>query len=97
MHKLYTAQTANDTSAGNAVVVRGGELGVHSYGTWDGASMVIKLSNVGAGSSGITEITATADDYTNIQVPAGVYMWAELSSAGGSTSVSCWVAGEGVD
>lgn len=97
MEKLYTEQTENDSSAGNAIRATGRELAIHAFGTWDTATLTIKMSTNGT-NNGVAEFTYTEDGFDRgITVPAGVTIWAELSSVGASTSVSCWVAGQGND
>ena len=97
IEKLYTAQTANESSEGNIITATGRELTVQVWGTWDTATLSVYLSVDGTNGVLLTDLTFTDDDFVAIQVPAGNSIWAVLSSVGGSTSVSCWIAGQGTD
>ena len=97
MEKLYTNQTANDSTKGNVIIATGRELTVQAWGTWDGATVGVYLSVDGVTGVLLSELTFTSDSFKGIQVPAGNRVWAELSSAGASTDVSVWIAGQGTD
>lgn len=100
MEKLYTSQTGNESSKGNAIVSTGRELTVQAWGTWDTAILSVYLAvSAPASNSGVLlpELTFTADDMVAVQVPAGNYVWAVLSSVGGATDVSLWINGQGND
>ncbi len=97
MEKLYTAQTANDATKGNKIVSLGRELAVQAWGTWDTATLGVYLSVDGTNGVLLSDLTFTDDGFIAIQIPAGVHVWAELSSVGASTNVNCWIAGQGGD
>ena len=98
MQKLFTAQTEVDVTADNIFSAKGTELSAHAYGTWDGQTISIYLSTVAAGVGGIlkSDLTFTADGWTNFQVPAGTYVWATIAGAG-TFSLNLNIAGQGTD
>ena len=102
MLKLFTNATANDATKANAVTITGQvtatALGVHVAGTFDTCTVGVYISNFGA-TNGVllTELTFTAAGYANLSAPPGTTIWAELSSVGASTDISCWVSGQGND
>lgn len=93
MHKLYTSQTANDSTKANSFVASGREVAVHAFGTWDGATVGVYMSLNGT-SNGLLldDLTFTEDGFQIVSVPSGVTIWAQLSSAGGSTDLNTWVS-----
>ena len=97
MEKLFTAKTANDATAANAINATGSELAVHAFGTWDGATLGVYLSNNGT-SNGVllADLTFTSDGWVALQVPPGGSIWAQLSGVG-TSSVNCWISGQGTD
>ena len=99
MLKLFTDATANDATKANAVEITGQviatALGVHVAGTFDGATVNVYISNFGA-SFGVllAELSFSTAGFANVNLSPETTIWAELSSAGASTSLSCWVSGQ---
>ena len=96
MEKLYTAQASNDSTKANKIISTGRELTVQAWGTWDGATLGVYLSVDGTNGILLSDLTFTDDGMVAIQVPAGNHVWAQLSGVG-TSSVNCWIAGQGTD
>jgi hypothetical protein len=96
LEKLFTAQTTNDTTASNIITATGRELTVQAWGTWGGATLSVYLSVDGTNGVLLTDLTLTADGMVAIQVPSGNRVWATLTGVG-TSSVNCWINGQGKD
>lgn len=101
MEKLFTNQTANDSTSDNKIVATGRELTVQAYGTWDTAtlSVFLSVSDPATGNDGVllTDLIFTDDGMIAVQVPAGNYVWATMASVGASTDLNLWINGQGND
>ena len=96
LEKLFTTQAANDTTRANVITATGRELSVQAFGTWGGATLSVYLSVDGTNGVLLDELTFTEDGWQNICIPAGNKIWAELSGVG-TTSIGCWINGQGND
>ena len=102
MKKLFTAATANNTTKANVFVTTGDidtiPLVAHCFGTFDTCTVELKASLNGV-ADGVVLDSFTAAEFVALPLylPAGVSIWAELSSVGASTSVNLWIGGQGND
>jgi hypothetical protein len=100
MRKLYTAQTANDTTKANAFKIpgnlNGAPMGVHAFGTWDTATLTVYLSNNGAANGvALSELVFNADGFVAIASIPETTMWGEVSGVGAGTVLNLFVSGAG--
>ena len=93
---LLSAATSNGDSAETWEVKQDGEYTMMAYGTWDGATLKFLVSGdetPGASTSGFADAnsTFTADGGVNAYLKAGLKVYANIASAGGSTSLTAKV------
>ena len=90
--KDATADGDGDT----VLVSRGTLLTVHAYGTFDGATVSVYSSAVGKDDDAKvldTNLSFTSNGLHTVLVSPGITFWANVSSAGSSTEVSCVIRG----
>ena len=102
MKKLLTAQSTNLSDASNAIVteakLKETPFTVHCFGNFDTCTVTVFMSLNGTSDGvAIDELTFIEPGFQIMLLPAGVTVWANVSSAGASTSVSLWVGGQGAD
>ncbi len=97
MEKLFTAVSVEDLTEDNKIVVRGKELAIQAWGTWDNAIVKVYVA-VADNITGVllSDLTFTVDSFQALQVPAGCVVWATLTITG-TSSISVWINGQGVD
>ena len=97
--EIFSAETSDGDSS--SFEFAGGDQAVHvgwspvsmtivAYGTWDGATLKIQASPDGGTTKiDITDASFTANGLLNLEVRRGLTYYGNISSAGGSTSLSC--------
>ena len=93
---LLSAATSYGDSAEVWEVKVDGEYSFMAYGTWDTATLKFLVSGdevPGASTNGFADAnsTLTADGGVNATLKAGMKVYANISSAGGSTSLTAKV------
>ncbi len=92
MQKLFEAQTANDVTQDNAIVIdTNGKRDVHAFGTFDGATLSVYLSLNGTSNGKLLpDLTFTDDGFVTLDLKAGTTVWAHLTGVG-TTSVNLFI------
>ncbi len=86
MQNLFSAQTADGSEVSDSLGA--GLKTVFCWGTFDSATVKVQLSPDGLEWFDFSDLTFTAKAAMNFKTQIGVQYRANLSSAGGSTSVN---------
>jgi hypothetical protein len=89
---LFSAATANSQST-DVGPINGGLYTVFAYGTFDTCTVKAQVSPDGTEWFDLDDATFTAKGAVNLSLPEGAYIRGDLSSVGGSTSVSLVLLG----
>ncbi|MCP4992864.1 MAG: hypothetical protein GY934_03615 [Gammaproteobacteria bacterium] len=90
MQNLFSAQTADGSEVSGSLGA--GLKTVFCWGTFDSATVKVQLSPDGSEWFDLDDLTFTAKGVVNFMTQIGVQYRANLSSAGGSTSVNLGIA-----
>lgn len=93
MNKLFTARTTDGSSDGSygAPDFNRARM-IVAWGTWDGATLTMEVSVDDTTWVALEDGAFTVDTAKTMLLPASVQLRATVASAGGSTSLNCWVA-----